>query len=185
MPAGTEMPHTSMNGWEFAFNETGDGIIASNDHWTTTLQETLDTDASLLPTKNSSFACWSLGQGMSYALLVGDNDQQEKAAVVWRKIIDPDKVSSWVFMPLDESNIYYLPKGKKYWLLPYKGGSVLAVDKDGKIYQSVDQGITWKIHSKLTSPVSTVADAAVDEQGRLWLLESFETGTVWRGIITE
>ena len=185
MPEGTKIPQTSMNGWAFAINETGDGIVSSNDQWATTIQETLDTDASLLPTSNYGFACWKLGQGLSYALLVGDNDLQENAAVVWRKVIDEDKVSSWVFMPLDENNPYYLPKGLRYWLLPYKNGSVLAVGANSVFYQSRDQGITWKKDSKLMSPVSHVAEAAIDEEGCLWLLESQETGTVWRGVINE
>lgn len=184
-PAGTEMPQAWMNGWEFAINAAGDGIVSSSDHWATTIQETLDTDASLLPASNESFACWKLGEGMSYALMVGDCPGQEKSAVVWRKVIDTDKASSWVYMPLDENNAYYLPKGYRYWLLPYNGGGVLAIGADGTIYQSRDQGITWKKDSKLTCPVQSIANAVADEEGVLWLLESGETGTVWRGVINE
>ena len=184
MPVGTELPVTSMNGWEFAFNAEHNGINASNDHWATVIEETLDTDASLLPTENCSFACWKMAKGLSYALLVGDNDSQARAAVVWRKIIDPDKATSWVYMPWDQDNAYYLPKGRHYWLLPYVNGSVLAVDGNGNIYQSRDQGITWKTSSDLKSPILSVAGAAVDDNGILWLQEA-RTGKVWRGITTK
>lgn len=185
MPAGTELPQMPTAGWEFVFDADGRGICASNDHWATTITETFDTDTSLLPTTNRSFASWRLSNGMDYALLVGDNDLQEQAAVVWRKLIDSDQPSSWTYMTLAEDNPYYLPKGLYYWLLPYTDGSVLAIDANGKIYQSRDQGITWKTSSQLVSPVGTIAAAAADADGGIWLLESQETGTVWYGKMTK
>lgn len=87
-------------------------------------------------------------------------------------------------MPRDEGNNYYLPKNQSYWLLPYTEGSVLAVDGNGNIYQSRDQGITWKTTSQLVSPVSSVAAAATDSDGAIWLQES-ETGVVWYGKMTK
>ena len=87
-------------------------------------------------------------------------------------------------MPRDEGNHYYLPKGQSYWLLPYTDGSVLAVDSNGNIYQSRDQGITWKTTPQLVSPVSSVAAAATDSDGAIWLMES-ETGVVWYGKLTK
>ena len=180
MPEGTTLPVTPTAGWAFQINATGDGIMASNDQWATQTAETLDTDASLLPQTNASFACWQQADGTAYALLVGDNDSQEKAAVVWRKVINPDMASNWVFMPLTHENPYYLPKGQFYWLLPYKDYSVLAITADGTIYQSRDQGITWKTSYKLKSPIKTIAQAATDGEGGIWLQES-ETGAIWKG----
>jgi hypothetical protein len=180
MPAGTAMPVTPTAGWDFKINSTGDGINASNDQWATQMTETLDTDAALLPQVNASFACWQQSDGTSYALLVGDNDYQENAAVTWRKVISTDIVSSWVFMPLNAQNPYYLPKGHYYWLLPYTDNSVLAIDANGNIYQSRDQGITWKKTSLLKSPVSSIAQAATDGEGGIWLKDG-ETGDIWCG----
>ena len=46
-----------MNGWEFAFNAEHNGINASNDHWATVIEETLDTDASKEAAKAEDLAC--------------------------------------------------------------------------------------------------------------------------------
>ena len=184
MPTSTELPETWMNGWEFSLSDDHDAIASSNDHWTTVVEEVLDTDPSLLPSANYSFACWEISKGLSYALLVGDSDGQEKAAVVWRKIIDPDKPTQWVYMPVDDNNPYYLPKGCRYWLLPFmEDGSVLAVNEAGTIYKSRDYGITWKSDSEMKAPVTTVAGAAVAIDGTIWLRGN--DGTVWYCTVTD
>jgi len=182
MPEGTVMPTTPMAGWEFAYNEAGNGIVASQDHWETRFEETLDEDSRLLPV-NGSFACWKLDNGLSYALLVGDSEAQGQHAVVWRKVINNDHPtsSSWVYVPVMADNSYFLPKGQHYYLLPYTEGSVLAIDGNGVIYQSCDQGITWKTSSDMESPISNVAAAATDGNGGIWLQEGSETGTIWYG----
>ena len=182
MPSGTTMPVTPTAGWEFAYNEAGDGLIASQDHWATRINETLDEDSRLLPA-NGSFTCWQLNNGLIYAMLVGDSDAQDSYATVWRKVIDNANPtnSSWVYIPVTVNNQYCLPKGLRYFLLPYKNGSVLAIDSNGVIYQSCDQGITWMTSSALQSPISSVAAASTDGDGGIWLLESTETGTIWYG----
>ena len=181
MAAGTAMPTTPTTGWDFQINATGDGINASNDHWATQTAETLDTDAKLLPQTHAAFACWTLSNGTTYALLVGDNDNVEESAVVWRKVISEGLQSSWVYMPRDVDNLYYLPKGQQYWLLPYTDNSVLAIDTNGNIYQSRDQGITWKTSTKLQSPATNIAQAATDGEGVIWLQDA--SGNVWKGKI--
>ena len=116
-------------------------------------------------------------------MLVGDSDAQDNYAIVWRKVIDNANPtsSSWVYIPVTVNNQYYLPKGLRYFLLPYKNGSVLAIDSNGVIYQSCDQGITWMTSSALQSPISSVVAASTDGEGGIWLLESTETGTIWYG----
>ena len=184
MPEGTVMPATPTTDWEFRYNAEGNGILASQDHWATVIEETLDEDPRLLPASaNSSFVSWDLGNGKTYALLVGSCDVLDHYMAVWRKIIDNDNPtnSSWVYIPVTPNNIYCLPKGQHYFLLPYTNGSVLAIDGNGTIYQSLDQGITWKTSSTLQSPISSVAAASTDGNGGVWLLEGAETGTIWYG----
>lgn len=183
---GSSLPETPAAGWLFKLNETGDAIYASHDGGATWTAGTYDTDTRMLPTAESaSFACWTQKNGTDYALLVGDNAQQDSAVVVWRKIID-DKISTdWVFMPLAYGNKYYLPKGSHYWLLPLTDGTVLAVGSEGTIYRSRDQGITWKTSSLLVAPagLGTVAAAATDGKGGFWLQDT--DGHTWYGIMTE
>lgn len=183
MPNETKLPESWMNGWEFSLSGDHDAIASSNDHWATVINETLDTAPSLLPSANYSFACWEISKGLSYALLVGDSDGQEKAAVVWRKIIDPDKPTQWVYMPIDDTNRFYLPKGSRYWLLPFTDGSVFAISEAGTIYKSRDYGITWNTDSSQKLPVTTVAEAASAAGGILWLRGI--DGTVWYSTMTD
>lgn len=183
MASGTQMPEPYNAGWEFAISQHS--IVASSDHWTTIVEEPVNGDDSvLLPVRNYSSTCWNLDKGIVYALMIGDNDLVDESVVVWRRLIDSDQPTEWTYMPRDEENNYYLPKNQSYWLLPYTEGSVLAVDGNGNIYQSRDQGITWKTTSQLVSPVSSVAAAATDSDGAIWLQES-ETGVVWCGKMTK
>ncbi len=182
MPEGTTMPTPPMARWEFAYNEAGDGIMASQDQWETRFEETLGDDYRLLPAKGN-FVCWELDNGMCYALLVGDCHALNVSAAVWRKVIDNSNPtnSSWVYIPITDNNSFYLPKGQDYFLLPYTNGSVLAIASNGTIYQSRDQGITWMTPSSIQLPVSNIAAATTDGKGGIWLLEGSETGRIWYG----
>lgn len=185
MPQGTPLPQTSAP-WEFNVAPDRLGIVSSRDHWATSTEEPFNgDDISLLPMGNCSSTCWNLDKGIVYALLIGDNDLVDRSVVVWRRLIDSDYLSGWNYLPLADDNSYCLPKGRHYWLLPYTEGSVLAVDDAGTIYQSRDQGITWKTTPQLVSPVGTVAAAAVDADGGIWLSEGGENGAVWYGKMTD
>ena len=192
LPAGTVMPTTPMAGWDFMVYLSGQGFVASQDNWATSFEETFDEDISLLPyPASASFACWKLDNGLTYGLLVGSSDAQDKYAVVWRKVIDNDNPtsSSWVYIPIEPNNSYALPKLDKYsryYLLPYTKGSVLAIDVNGNIYQSRDQGITWKTSSDLQSPTSRVLKASTDGNGGIWLWtkdsdDESDPGVFWYG----
>lgn len=188
MPEGTALPTTPTTGWDFRYNIEGNGIQSSKDNWTTIIDETLDEDPRLLPNSSSaSFVSWNLGDGSTYALLAGNCDAQDKYMTVWRKVIDNQNPtnSGWVFIPIESNNNFGLPKlenYQSYFLLPYTNGKVLAIDGNGVIYQSVDQGITWKIPTALQPTVSNVKSAATDGKGGIWLLED-EGGkdVVWYG----
>ena len=90
-----------------------------------------------------------------------------------------------MFIPIESNNNFGLPKlenNQSYFLLPYTNGKVLAIDGNGVIYQSVDQGITWKIPTALQPSVNNVKSAATDGKGGIWLLEDEEgKDVVWYG----
>lgn len=171
-PAGTPMPAAT------------DNVDFASIDWS---QEQLDEDIALLPQTDVAIVTWPLDGTASYTLLVGYCEQASaEAMTVWRKLADGGQ-GRWVYMPLAEDNRYYLPSGSKY-LLTYQrqSNSVLAVSTEGKIYQSRDQGITWKVNTRYTMPngwSGTVAAATADSEGYLWLQD--QGGTVWRGLLIE
>ena len=178
----------SQEAGKLVWTKLGEGdetpVIADSE-WTRQDDDVFDTDTELLPTANVSYTAWKLPNGMDYELLVGDNDLVQTSAVVWRRLTDGDLPSKWVYMLLDPANKYYLPKGTRYWLVPFTENSVLAIDGNGTIRQSRDQGITWKTSDLLTSPVEKVAAATADGKGGIWLQDGSEEGTWWHGILTE
>ena len=112
---------------------------------------------------------WILDYKTDYALLAGQNPASDKAMVLWRKLVDDDGDGRWVYMPLADDNNYYLPKMDYVVLVPY-ANSVLAFGNNKKIYQSRDQGITWKtvttpylLSQKLVQPRFRVSVAVDDE----------------------
>jgi photosystem II stability/assembly factor-like uncharacterized protein len=103
---------------------------------------------------------------------------------IWRKVIDNERPgeSSWVYMPLDKSNPYYLPSGHTYWVMAYTNGNVLAITEEGTIYCSYDQGITWKSSNKMTMPSGfsgTMQSARTDTDGNIWIIDN--NGRMWCG----
>ena len=65
----------------------------------------------------------------------------------------------------------------------YYDDCVLATGSSLKLYQSLDQGITWKENEDYTMPsalTGTQVAMAVDKQGRLWLVT--DSGQLWQGV---
>jgi hypothetical protein len=185
MPTSTEVPNAQWTDWQFAFNSDRTGIIATNDHWATSITETLDTRSELLPDTKEQFVTWPLANNLTYALLVGENLRYPSDAMtIWRKVIDNERPgeSSWVYMPLDKSTPYYLPSGHTYWVMAYTNGNVLAITEEGTIYCSYDQGITWKSSNKMTMPSGfsgTMQSARTDTDGNIWIIDN--NGRMWCG----
>ena len=114
-----------------------------------------------------------------YVLMMGHDDTN---TVAWRKISSygkPENTGRWVSIPY-QTNGYRLPKQDRLALLQ-NGASILAVGHDTPVYESTDQGITWRINTTFTLPKAMQA-AAIDVQGVLWGI-SVDDGkaTVWRG----
>ena len=174
----------------YAFDNDG-MLMVTRDNGETWAADSLDEDAEWLPTDNIAFVSWPFAANDStdYQLLVGTNDKNENACVVWRKIAEYSKnslPSKWVVIPFADQGAYYLPKMENLNLVRFNG-HVLAIGNDNKIYVSRDQGITWKTSSKYTLPYelgTNNLNITTDDNGYLWL-EGKDTGEVWRGFIIE
>jgi ligand-binding sensor domain-containing protein len=69
-------------------------------------------------------------------------------------------------------------------LLAYYSGSVLCIDDEANVWQSRDQGISWRKNSTYKLPATfsgTPLSLAADSKGRLWLLTS--EGQLWQGAL--
>ena len=170
----------------YAMNNEG-MIMESSDKGATWTEDILDTEATLLPITAMSYTCWTLDYKTDYALLVGQSSSSDKAMVVWRKLVDDDGNGRWVYMPLADENPYYLPNIDRVKLVHYSD-CVLAFGSDNNIYQSRDQGITWKTTSVFQYPDDFAnadkCEVAVDHDDYLWLKDP-ETGKAWKGKLTE
>lgn len=174
----------------YAFNSDG-MLMVSEDKGLTWKADSLETDASWLPTDNIAFCSYPFIANFEtdYQLMIGTSDKNDKACVVWRKIAEfaeNSLESKWVLVPFESNNPYYLPKMDNLNLVHFND-VLLAIGNNGKIYQSQDWGLTWKTTTKYTLPTNIGTynlKAVVDENDYLWL-EGLDTGEVWRGIMIE
>lgn len=150
--------------------------------------ETLDDSPALLPTSAIAMTSWKYfpADNTDYILLAGNSDADTVNAVCWRKLshtIGTDTEGTWVYMPVDGGNPYALPR-QDYLSLAYYNNNVLAVGSSMKLYQSRDQGITWKTSSIYALPSQiggTRATIAADNRERLWLVT--DSGELWMGTL--
>lgn len=152
--------------------------------------EQLDDSAGLLPTQAMAMTSWKYAPADStdYILLVGNNDADGVNVTCWRKLshyngMGQPTEGTWVYMPVDGSNHYGLPR-QDYLSLTYYNNNVLAIGSKMTLYQSRDQGITWKASGSYSLPSQTgggKASIAADSKGRLWLLT--DSGELWMGTL--
>ena len=85
-------------------------------------------------------------------------------------------------MPIDQTNTFVLPLLKQL-SMTYYNDKVLALGSDKTIYESRDQGITWRASTTYKIPAALTGDVMTmiaDSKNRLWLVT--ETGELWRGV---
>lgn len=149
-------------------------------------------DATLLPTANCSLVSYPmyLADDTDYVLLAGAATGSGDVAVVWRKIVDygngtPGK---WIRVERDDDEPFQLPALSQLQLVKYDDG-ILAFGGDySKIYQSRDNGITWKENKRYQMPTTeegfdattTGIKVVTDDDNYIWLY-CYGTGQVWRG----
>ncbi len=119
-------------------------------------------------------------------LLIGAKNGEP---AVWKRNIDitGKELFPWMYLNISEENIYPCPVPVMPSLLRYDGASLL-VDKDQTdgnvvIYQSLDNGRTWKTGvydapEDMTTPGNVAA--TVDKNNHIWLICT-ASGEIWRG----
>lgn len=182
---------------------TDDKLMVSKDALHTWQQDQLDDDEDLIPVRDIAFVSYPLeyATNTEYALIVGNRDKDkypdDDIAMVWRKIVDNDEYTPegrWTYMDHAANNHYALPNLENLSLVAYDDGilAIGAAKEKGddwepytKIYQSRDDGITWKYNTSYQLPddfdsSTTSVAMAVDSDMNLWLFCG-KTGEVWRG----
>lgn len=165
-----------------------DGLLKSRAVGTTEwVTEPLDEADSLLPARGGmAMVSWPYmpADNTNYILMVGQPRQDDVQTMrLWRKIAPIEGGGQWVFMPFDDLNHYPL-KRMQQPLLAYYSGSVLCIDDEANVWQSRDQGISWRKSSTYKLPATfsgTPLSMAADSKGRLWLLTS--EGQLWQGAL--
>ena len=157
--------------------------------WTQDIPDTHE-DIDEVPTKDVALVTYPMNMAdrTMYVLMAGTCNG---SISVWRKIVDLDwgaPESSWSYMDRAGEEEFDLPVLSNLSLV-YYDKSILAFGGDYKtIYQSRDNGITWKTNKAYVMPkdfdyqVESVK-AAVDEEDYIWLYCKLINGDkqVWRG----
>ena len=158
---------------------------------------------SMLPSEDIAIVSYPvyMAERCEQAIMVGNlpAGSNEKYAAVWRKIIDFDDFKDggfWSYMDRGSLADFQLPRLTDYNLLCYEDG-LLAFGKapvttsEGKpyvnIYQSRDNGITWKVKEKvyafpehMGNTEAVTISSVVDKDNNIWLF-CIGTGDVWKG----
>jgi hypothetical protein len=184
---------------------TDNKIKVSYDKGVNWEDDLVNEDADMLPTRDLALISYPMNNtdSVDYVLLIGNrevNEQNDEAvAMVWRKVVDYSQNATkavWNYMERNDANgdSLALPRLKNLTMVKYDDG-ILAFGGDGiggcderayyTIYQSRDNGITWKYNPSYDYPedFDRNADnvtATVDADNYIWLYCE-GTGQVWRG----
>ncbi len=132
----------------------------------------------------------ALADSMDYVLLAGTVSGTKTA--VWRKIVDnrgKKATGNWTYLDRGSETQYLLPALTGLNLIRYDG-VVLAFGGDFKqIYESRDNGITWKVSSRILMPSDFDYSQAkkmlvkTDADNYIWLYCDYADGSlhVWKG----
>ena len=184
---------------------TDNKLMVSYDKGATWNEEKIIEDADLFPTRDIALVSYPMTNtdSVDYVLLIGNREvseqNNESIAMVWRKVIDYGKNStkaSWSYMERNATSgdSLALPRMKDMTMVKYDDG-ILVIGGDGiggwhepgysMIYQSRDNGITWKYNPSYNFPddfdvLATRVHATADADNFIWL-HCEGTGQVWRG----
>ncbi len=168
-------------------------LLVSTDECLSWQEESLDSDAALLPKQNINCTVHALrtNSDMSRVVLVGSVPGKEYA-VVWMKVVDRDEPGAGRWMLVADgttsSKGHALPTGQAQSVLAY-GELDLSFGFDAEgglddILLSNDGGINWQADDAYAWPTDAAAQnviaAAADDSNYLWVVLG-GTGQIWRG----
>ena len=162
--------------------------------------ETLDDEASLLPSLQIGSVYYAMKNGRPRLMLIGARGSDDTKATIWVKSWETgaEERTAWMYYTPNQADKYRLPMLESLCVVPYDDGLQALGGKspDGRyaamdsIFHSQDHGITWKAYEDNDMDVDprlhTVAQGAqhivatVDEEHFLWV---FVDDQVWRGRI--
>ncbi len=181
-------------------------LVSSADEGASWEEESLDSDASLLPTEDISFACHKLetNEGAEKLILIGNRNSSlypgDKTAVVWSKIDQKDgegRYATWNYIEFSADNKHAAPRVANWQLVNYDKNNIKAIagaGKDGssqkaldRIFHSGDDGITWMNDTIMSMPKGlasseTAFTMVADGVNSVWIICG-GTGQVWKGRI--
>ena len=158
---------------------------------------------SMLPSEDIAIVSYPvyMAERCEQVIMIGNRPAgtNDRYAAVWRKIVDFDDFKeggSWSYMDLGSMEDFLLPRLTDYNLLCYEDGllafgkfPVFSIESKPylKIYQSRDNGITWKIKDKIYAfpedmgnKETVTISSVVDNDNNIWLFCT-GTGEVWKG----
>lgn len=171
---------------EFFGIGTNGNLQHSVDEGLTWTDEIMDSSSDYLPQDAADIVClpYSPLDETDYMLLMGRRLATDTCDYVWRKISqynDATAQSKWVLMTEDVTTAYSMPRSASLDMTEFKG-NVLVINESGKIYQSRDQGITWKrAYSLPTGYTGNSFGMTRDADNRIWVVTN--TGEVWQGML--
>ena len=182
---------------QYAISDNGK-LMVSFDEGNTWIQDMADdNEPAMQPTEDMSLVSYPLflADSTDYVLLAGthvekasDGSDAESYSVVWRKTVDYSQnapASTWVYMDRNGNTNFDLPVLSNLNIVKYDD-SILAFGGDySTVYQSRDNGITWKKSTVYKMPAdfdqnATSVKVKVDEDNFIWLY-CYGTGQIWKG----
>ncbi len=160
-----------LNGWDLEQIESS--LTTDSIQKLLTLQDIASVDFPYEPLFNTD-----------YVLLVGNDGTR---TVVWRKISqyrNTGNTGKWVNIPAEEYNFNLLPKQSPLSLI-FINKKVLATGTNTSVYQSTDQGISWRANTNYTLPIAMMS-MTIDSHGVLWGISVNEgIGKIWSGVLSD
>ena len=204
LPTGIKQLLGSSTTEQYALS-TENKLMVSHDNGISWQEDLVNEDADKLPTRDLALISYPMTNtdSIDHVLLIGNREvseeNNESVAMVWRKVVDYSKnapKASWSYMERNaDSDSLALPRIENLRMVKYDDG-ILAFGGKGiggctkepyaQIFQSRDNGLTWKYNSCYKFPDGFDANAvtkvtvALDNDNFIWLYCE-GSGQVWRG----